>query len=360
MNPFEDALTAFELRFEGKLIAHWRELEFKAAKAIDECSLGSKKKLLLTAFFEEAGNRIAEDIHSNFPTLLQLGITHREQIGTQSLLDWVSARIRSCVFRVLGMDAKFDMGETADSGMKTVRDDSRVLRSALVASTRNWSLDDAPIQLRLPAWVGQRWQARIALARSPGEQDLLWMKIEPLSLKETKGWVWLKEGEIRRKIDQQIFDECLDGVIEGGRIDVSVLEPAEPLKDADSDAESEQSYENVEQKELSAEEIGKKRARDVIRAQREIAEIRGQMDRDDEYELLKKKYPKFMLFWVCDKNSELKQRALGIKSHHQRKALRFAKEVAAAYNGIKLNTIEKAWDQHNPNKKTRPKKSLQV
>ena len=103
----------------------------------------------------------------------------------------------------------------------------------------------------------------------------------------------------------------------------------------------------------TSEEIGKKRAADVVRAQEEIAQVRNQMDRDDDYYRLKSDHPSFMLFSVCDRDQELKELLLGIKGHHQRKALRFAKQVAAAYNDIKLNTIEKAWDLYNPDKKTR-------
>lgn len=105
---------------------------------------------------------------------------------------------------------------------------------------------------------------------------------------------------------------------------------------------------------LSDEDVGKKRAADIVRAQREIAEVRGQMDSDDDYDRLKAKYPTFMLFKICEREPELKLLLLGIKGHHQRRALRFAKQVAASHNGIKLNTIEKAWDKYNPDKKTRP------
>lgn len=95
------------------------------------------------------------------------------------------------------------------------------------------------------------------------------------------------------------------------------------------------------------------RATDVVRAQREIAEVRGQMDCDDDYDRLKAKYPTFMVFKICDRDPELKLLLLGVKGHYQRRALRFAKQVAASHNGIKLNTIEKAWDKYNPDKKTR-------
>jgi hypothetical protein len=105
---------------------------------------------------------------------------------------------------------------------------------------------------------------------------------------------------------------------------------------------------------LSDEDVGKKRAADIVRAQLEIAEVRGQMDSDDDYDRLKAKYPTFMLFKICEREPELKLLLFGIKGHYQRRALRFAKQVAASHNGIKLNTIEKAWDKYNPDKKTRP------
>jgi hypothetical protein len=104
---------------------------------------------------------------------------------------------------------------------------------------------------------------------------------------------------------------------------------------------------------VTMEDAGHKRAADIVRAQQEIEEIRPLMDCDDDYDRLRTKHPDFMIFKICDRHPDLKQLLLGIKGHHQRRALRFAKEVAAANNHIKLNTIEKAWDKYNPNKKTR-------
>ena len=105
---------------------------------------------------------------------------------------------------------------------------------------------------------------------------------------------------------------------------------------------------------ISSESVGRKRAADIVRVTEEIATVRPQMDTDDDYDRLRARYPDSILFRVCERDPELKQLLLGIKSHHQKRALRFAKQVAAAHNGIKLNTIEKAWDLYNPNKNSRP------
>jgi len=103
----------------------------------------------------------------------------------------------------------------------------------------------------------------------------------------------------------------------------------------------------------ASEERGRKRAADVVRVTQEISGIRSRMNCDEDYDRLKAEYPDFILFRICDLDPGLKLLFLGIKWHHQRKALRFAKQVAAEYNEIKLNTIEKAWDLYNPNKQTR-------
>jgi hypothetical protein len=104
---------------------------------------------------------------------------------------------------------------------------------------------------------------------------------------------------------------------------------------------------------LPQEEVEKKRASDVVKVMKEIADVGIRMDSDDDYGRLKAEYPTFILFKECDKDPELKSLFLGIKGHHQKKALRFAKQVAASHHGVKLNTIEKAWDRYNPNKKPR-------
>jgi hypothetical protein len=88
-------------------------------------------------------------------------------------------------------------------------------------------------------------------------------------------------------------------------------------------------------------DTAKKGAVAIARAQREIAVVRGQMDSEGDYDRLKAEYPTFMLFNVCDQDSDLKSLFLGINSHDQKKALHLAKQVAAFYNGIQPNTIQK-------------------
>ena len=104
---------------------------------------------------------------------------------------------------------------------------------------------------------------------------------------------------------------------------------------------------------LPQEEVDRKRASDITRVLREIDTVRGRMDDEGTYNELKAENPKFILFKECDKDPELKSLLLGIKGHHQKKAMRFAKQIAASHNGVRLNTIEKAWDRHNPNRRPR-------
>jgi hypothetical protein len=99
--------------------------------------------------------------------------------------------------------------------------------------------------------------------------------------------------------------------------------------------------------------VMQRRAAMVVKVQEEIKLVRPLLKEDSDYSLLKEQHPDFILFEICEQDPELKELLLGINRHHQRKALRFAKQVSAAKCNIKLNTIEKAWDLYNPDHKPR-------
>jgi hypothetical protein len=131
---------------------------------------------------------------------------------------------------------------------------------------------------------------------------------------------------------------------------VSCALPPPSFGDIDTDNTSRRSF---VPEETAKADTAKKRAVAIARAQREIAVVRGQMDSEGDYDRLKAEYPTFMLFNVCNQDSDLKSLLLGIKSHDQKKALHLAKQVAAFYNGIQPNTIQKTWNRRNPDKRSR-------
>jgi len=99
--------------------------------------------------------------------------------------------------------------------------------------------------------------------------------------------------------------------------------------------------------------VMQRRAAMVVKVREEIRLVRPLLKEDSDYPLLKEQQPDFILFEICEQDPQLKELLLGINCHHQRKALRFAKQVSAAKCNVKLNTIEKAWDLYNPDRKPR-------
>lgn len=100
----------------------------------------------------------------------------------------------------------------------------------------------------------------------------------------------------------------------------------------------------VRQGSLNAEQA---RARTVAIIIHELNTLRPQMFEDEsEYELLRKRYPKFLAFKIADQRPDLKLKILSIQGSKQHK--RLAQELAAAHHGRKLSTIQEAWKNCKP------------
>jgi len=219
IDPFDAALFAFELRFEQDLNSHWDELEYEAQYEISATPSGSEKGSLLSRFFSDAGDRLANIIHLHFSKLMGVATASRGRFRNQSPLGWTSSQVRRNVYSFLAMEERVD----PDSPQ---REDSRVLNTALRISTNALPWDESSIPSRLPAWAGSQWSMRVAMSRSKKE-DLSWADAEPLSLAETQEWAKFRECEIYRKIEKQIQSDGYDGVIEAGARGISVVQPVE-------------------------------------------------------------------------------------------------------------------------------------
>lgn len=97
-----------------------------------------------------------------------------------------------------------------------------------------------------------------------------------------------------------------------------------------------------------AEQAGRYRVSMILRAENELRQIRPRMESEHNYDLLRAQHPDFIIFQTAERDPELKLLLIGIKGHHQKKALRFAKQVAASACNVALNTIESAWDKYKP------------
>lgn len=174
---------------------------------------------MLARFFSDAGDQLAKDIHQHYSKLLGVAAAGRGHLGNQSPLGWTSAQFRTQIYNFLGMDQRFDP-------LSPLRDDSRVLNTALriAADIQLW--DESTVLSRLPAWLGQRWSIRALMARSKKE-DLSWADAEPLSVAETQEWAKFREYDIHKKIEKQIEIDGYDGVIEAGARGISILQPVD-------------------------------------------------------------------------------------------------------------------------------------
>jgi len=219
IRPFDAALIAFEIRFEQELSIYWNKLESEAAYAISGTPSGTEKGSLLRRFFSDAADGLAEHIHLNFSKLLNVATAHRKCLGEQSPLGWTSSQVRRNVCNFLGMDERFDP-------LSPLRNDSRVLNTALQLSTNAQPWDEFSIPSRLPAWVGHDWSMRAAMSRSK-EVDLSWAGAEPLSLPETQKWAKFREHDLYSKIEKQIEADGYDGVIVAAASGISVLDSLE-------------------------------------------------------------------------------------------------------------------------------------
>ena len=104
------------------------------------------------------------------------------------------------------------------------------------------------------------------------------------------------------------------------------------------------------------ESLGRYRVDKVLQAEREIGALRPLINSLAEYDRIKIQHPDYITIRACEKDPALKELLLGIQGHTQKKALRFAKQIAAQDCGKKLSTIETAWDRYKPEERRNPKK----
>jgi hypothetical protein len=145
--------------------------------------------------------------------MLRVATTGHQQMGSQSPLAWTQAQALTEVCNFLGMDETFDYAMAP-------RQDSRVWRTALRISTD--AGNETHLQSLLPAWVESGW----ALIRQFGtDAELSEADTQLLSLADTERWVKFREDRIYTRLEKQIDDDKLDGIIEAGEAGISVFDP---------------------------------------------------------------------------------------------------------------------------------------
>jgi hypothetical protein len=213
LSPFDAALAAFVLRFEGELDSRWQHLESEAAVAIVDPS--ENKRAVLYRFFDDAGEAIAEVVHEYFPRLLQVAATQRRHLGSASPLAWTKAQVLREVCTFLGFDEKFDHTSAP-------RDEGRLSVATIRIVLRGSWLDEAvPTDFVLPGWADSRRAVMLAFGPPETAKE---ESLPPLSRAETLEWIKQREFWIRGRLERQIENDGWDGVIEAGRLDISVLE----------------------------------------------------------------------------------------------------------------------------------------
>jgi hypothetical protein len=91
-----------------------------------------------------------------------------------------------------------------------------------------------------------------------------------------------------------------------------------------------------------------KRARTVAKIIEELNVLKPSMRYDSDYEELKGKYPNFVTFKIAAKQGELREKVVNLQD--QRRHYRLAQELAAAYHGRELSTLQTDWKKYKPKK----------
>lgn len=91
-----------------------------------------------------------------------------------------------------------------------------------------------------------------------------------------------------------------------------------------------------------------KRARTVARIIDELNVLKPLMFYESDYDELKRKHSKFITFKAAARRGELKEKVLNLQD--QRRHYRLAQELAAAYHGRELSTLQTDWKKHKPKK----------
>jgi hypothetical protein len=212
LSAFDASEAAFWIRFERELTSRWEKLEHKTEMDMIR-NPSSKKYSLLIRFFDDAQEQLAGAIHTYFPKMLEVATTGRQHIGNQAPLAWTQAHVWTEICNFLGMDEQFEHTSAP-------REDSRVWRTALRISTD--AGNETHSQSLLPAWVEPR---RAVIRQFGRDAELSEADTEPLSFANTEKWVKWREDLMYTRLEKQIDNDKLDGIIEAGEAGISVLDP---------------------------------------------------------------------------------------------------------------------------------------
>jgi len=110
----------------------------------------------------------------------------------------------------------------------------------------------------------------------------------------------------------------------------------------------------IDQGEEAREAVGKDkspspseaRARTVATIVKELGILKPQMYGESDYQSLEQQNPGFLAFAVAATRPDLRTKVLNLQDH--RRFFRLAQELAAAYHGRELSTLQTDWKKHKP------------
>lgn len=118
---------------------------------------------------------------------------------------------------------------------------------------------------------------------------------------------------------------------------------ARSVRSAESKAVPKQSACHGKKRQISPSE---KRAQTVATLINELNRLKPDMYGRPDYERLERENSKFLSFREAAKRPELKEKLLNLQAH--RRHYRLAQELAAAYHGRQLSTLQTDWKKHKP------------
>ena len=91
-----------------------------------------------------------------------------------------------------------------------------------------------------------------------------------------------------------------------------------------------------------------KRARTVAKIIKELGVLKPGMYGQSDYDHLREENTNFLTFKVAEKRADLQTKILNLQAN--RRYYRLAQELAAAYHGRELSTLQTDWKKHKPKK----------